>query len=197
MITLSGQLAIRTIHGRNGDFNVARLATSIGEFVVKDSILDQYAEGKYQGQFCITQISPSSYTHAGRTVIEVRARLDSMTLDEMDSLSRADAEQLDPKELDPLDEEKAETRPRPRAKAPRAKPRADDAQAPFGMDPPVAKTPSPETEADEALFGLLWPLGDTVKLDTTVDRGVLRTQCQRLGQLGYRMDFKQQLWIRQ
>jgi len=42
MIQLPGQLAIRTISGRNGDFNVGRLATSIGEFVVKDSMLDQY-----------------------------------------------------------------------------------------------------------------------------------------------------------
>ena len=32
MITIPGQLAIKTIHGRNGDFNVGRLATSIGEF---------------------------------------------------------------------------------------------------------------------------------------------------------------------
>ena len=27
MITIPGQLAIKTIHGRNGDFNVGRLAT--------------------------------------------------------------------------------------------------------------------------------------------------------------------------
>ncbi|WP_061291948.1 DUF3275 family protein [Azotobacter vinelandii] len=210
MITLPGQLAIRTIHGRNGDFNVARLATSIGEFVVKDSILDQYAEGRYSGQFCITQISPSSYTHSGRTVIEVRARLDSMTLDEMDSLTRADAERLDPKELDPLDEEKAESRTQPApakaAKPPKAEPKAEpvdtapgDAQAPFGMEQPepaVVKTPAPETEADAVLFGLLWPLGETVKLDTTVDRSALRAQCKRLGELGYTLDFKQQLWLK-
>ena len=31
MITIPGQLAIKTIHGRNGDFNVGRLATSIGD----------------------------------------------------------------------------------------------------------------------------------------------------------------------
>ena len=42
MITIPGQLAIKTIHGRNGDFNVGRLATSIGEFVVKNAELDQY-----------------------------------------------------------------------------------------------------------------------------------------------------------
>ena len=35
MITIPGQLAIKTIHGRDGDFNVGRLATSIGGFVVE------------------------------------------------------------------------------------------------------------------------------------------------------------------
>ncbi|CAI1237927.1 Protein of uncharacterised function (DUF3275) [Serratia ficaria] len=28
MLTLPGQLAIKTIHGRNGDFNVGRLTTT-------------------------------------------------------------------------------------------------------------------------------------------------------------------------
>jgi hypothetical protein len=63
MITLPGQLAIKTIHGRNGDFNVGRLATSIGEFVIKNAELDQYREGKYEGDFVITEIRPSTYTH--------------------------------------------------------------------------------------------------------------------------------------
>jgi hypothetical protein len=58
MITIPGQLAIKTIHGRNGDFNVGRLATSIGEFVVKNAELDQYAEGKYEGDFAIAEIRP-------------------------------------------------------------------------------------------------------------------------------------------
>jgi len=65
MITIPGQLAIRTIVGRNGDFNVGRLTTSIGEFVVKDPQLDQYQEGKYDGQFVVTEIKPSSYSHRG------------------------------------------------------------------------------------------------------------------------------------
>ena len=51
MINIPGQLAIRTISGRNGEFNVGRLSTSIGEFVIKDALLDQYDEGKYRGDF--------------------------------------------------------------------------------------------------------------------------------------------------
>lgn len=42
MINIPGQLAIRTINGRNGEFNVGKLSTSIGEFVIKDALLDQH-----------------------------------------------------------------------------------------------------------------------------------------------------------
>ena len=62
MITIPGQLAIKTIHGRNGDFSVGRLATSIGEFVVKNAELDQYREGKYDGDFVIVEIRPPRTT---------------------------------------------------------------------------------------------------------------------------------------
>ncbi|KPZ17713.1 DEAD/DEAH box helicase [Pseudomonas amygdali pv. ulmi] len=77
MINLPGYLAIRTINGRNGEFNVGRLSTSIGEFVIKDALLDQYPEGKYRGDFAITEIRPSYYTNGGRLVVEIRARLDT------------------------------------------------------------------------------------------------------------------------
>lgn len=194
MIKIPGQLAIRTIHGRNGPFNVGRLSTSIGEFVVKDQLLDQCSEGKYDGEFVITQISPSSYSHGGRTVIEVRARLESMVLDEMDSLSEVDAEQLDQKEVDPLEEDVAAVPKTPAA------PAVDAGDAPFGMaqlEPvPSASRASLTPNEDEALFGTLWPLGDSVKLDPSVDRQRMRAQCARLGQLGYQLNFKQQVWER-
>ena len=57
MISVTGQLAIRTIHGRNGAFNVGRLTTSISEFVIKNAELDQYREGKYDGDFVIAWMS--------------------------------------------------------------------------------------------------------------------------------------------
>src|SRR5690606_16402170 len=105
MISLPGQLAIKTIHGRNGDFNVGRLATSIGEFVIKNAELDQYREGKYEGDFVITEIRPSTYHTIGRMVIEIRARLGGMTLSAIDPLSRDEANRLSPEEVDPIDEE--------------------------------------------------------------------------------------------
>ncbi|WP_416391779.1 DUF3275 family protein [Alloalcanivorax xenomutans] len=200
MITLSGQLAIRTIHGRNGDFNVGRLATSIGEFVIKNAELDQYREGKYEGDFVITEIRPSTYNTSGRMVIEIRAHLGGMTLSNIDPLSSDEANRLSPQEVDPIDEE-AQV-PVPTAKA---IPDAKDDEA--SSDPLVDTTPfgttAPDTPAqpvvqddDATLFGALWPLGDIVKLDATVDRRQLRQQRDRLSALGYEFAPLSQDWHR-
>ncbi|HHK0218933.1 DUF3275 family protein [Burkholderia multivorans] len=198
MITIPGQLAIKTIHGRNGDFNVGRLATSIGEFVVKNAELDQYAEGKYEGDFAIAEIRPSTYTANGRMVIEIRALLGGMTLSNIDELSGDEARQLSPQEVDPIDEEAqapAPTTPKAPAKAKSRGPRDPLVDTtPFGSKPAVA---SPEASADAddaALFGTLWPLGEIVKLDATVDRRVLREQRDRLGVLGYEFAPLSQDW---
>ena len=199
MINIPGQLAIRTISGRNGDFNVGRLSTSIGEFVIKDALLDQYSEGKYRGDFLITEIRPSYYSTSGRLVVEIRAKLDSMSLDGVDHLTAEDAATLSASEPDPIDEESSSALPKPLKQrnkltsskgASTGEPSAAE-DAPFGMPPPSLAI-SAEQDAD--LFGTIWPLCDTVKLDTTVDRQCLRQQCTRLGELGYVLDFKLQVW---
>lgn len=48
-IVVPGQLTLRTIRGKNGPFTVGRLATHLGTFEVKDPELEQYPEGKYDG----------------------------------------------------------------------------------------------------------------------------------------------------
>lgn len=198
MITIPGQLAIKTIHGRNGDFNVGRLATSIGEFVVKNAELDQYDEGKYEGDFVITEIRPSTYSANGRMVIEIRAHLGGMTLSNIDALSRDDARRLSPQEVDPIDEEALAPAPaapkapaRGKARGPRD-PLVDT--TPFGSDPATTASVAPVEEEDAALFGTLWPLDAIVKLDATVDRRVLRQQRDRLGALGYEFAPLSQDW---
>ena len=55
MINLTGTITVKTINGRNGDFNVGRLTTEIGEFNVKEGI-EEYAPGQYAGQFSISRI---------------------------------------------------------------------------------------------------------------------------------------------
>jgi hypothetical protein len=49
---------------------------------------------------------------------------------------------------------------------------------------------------DAALFGDIWPLGDAVRLDPTVDRPVLRRQAARLKALGYHFQPLGRLWRR-
>jgi len=199
MITLSGQLAIKTIHGRNGDFNVGRLATHIGEFVVKNAELDQYDEGKYEGDFIIAEIRPATYTANGRMVIEIRAQLGGMTIFNIDALNCDEAKKLSPQEIDPIDEEAQA----PVAAAPKAV--AKDAPrdprhplvdtTPFGSEPELPVSAEGVSDADDAaLFGLLWPLGDVVKLDATVERRVMRQQRDRLMALGYRFEPLSQDW---
>ncbi|WP_431819404.1 DUF3275 family protein [Burkholderia sp. F1] len=194
MITIPGHLAIKTIHGRNGDFNVGRLATSIGEFVVKNAELDQYREGKYEGDFAIAEIRPATYTANGRMVIEIRALLGGMTLSNIDELSHDEARRLSPQEVDPIDEEVQAPAPA----TPKAKPRsASDPlvdTSPFGATPAAAPLEASAESDDVALFGALWPLGEIVKLDATVDRRVLREQRDRLDKLGYEFAPLSQDW---
>ncbi|KYC14118.1 MULTISPECIES: DUF3275 family protein [unclassified Pseudomonas] len=197
MISITGQLAIRTISGRLGLFNVGRLSTSIGEFTIKDALLDQYQEGKYRGDFAIKQIRPSYYSHGGRLVVEIRAELEGMNLEDVTGLSREDEEHLPTNVPDPLEEDRAQTAP-PQRRSPSAPPPQPPisnsaSDQPFGMDPPA---PPIADDTDAELFGTVWPLNETVRLDTTVDRQRLRAQCTRLDQLGYTMDFKTQTWTR-
>ncbi len=198
MITLPGQLAIKTIHGRNGDFNVGRLATSIGEFVIKNAELDQYREGKYEGDFVITEIRPSTYNTSGRMVIEIRAHLGGMTLSNIDPLSHDEANRLSPQEVDPIDEEAQAPIPSTSAPVEAKAATSDDPlvdTTPFGADVPAKLASKPVTQDDDAtLFGALWPLGEIVKLDATVDRRLLRQQRDRLGALGYEFAPLSQDW---
>jgi hypothetical protein len=199
MITIPGQLAIKTIHGRNGDFNVGRLATSIGEFTVKNPELDQYKEGKYDGDFIIAEIRPSMYNTSGRMVIELRAHLGGMTLSNIDRLSRDEAHRLSPQEVDPIDEESQTPPPAPVAPPVVATPASGHPlvdTTPFGVSTPPKSEPKAEVDeqGDVALFGTLWPLSEIVKLDATVDRRLLRQQRDRLGKLGYEFAPLSQDW---
>ncbi len=87
-IVVPGQLTLRTIRGKNGPFTVGRLATHLGTFEVKDPELEQYPEGKYDGEFIIRYIFPKSYPVGGGMRFEIRASLDGMTLYDIDKLSR-------------------------------------------------------------------------------------------------------------
>lgn len=205
-IIVSGQLTLRTIRGRNGPFTVGRLTTHLGVFEVKDAELEQYPEGKYDGEFVIRYIYPRAYPTGGGMRFEIRANLDGMTLSGLDKLSRDDAAGFAAQEVDPLDEELGTPLTASSASTSKAVDAAVQASAdplidttPFGVDTPsaaIAAAGGPDSD-DAALFGLLWPLEDSIKLDSTIDRRTLRAQIARLGALGYVLDFKAQEWSRE
>ena len=210
-IVVPGQLTLRTIRGKNGPFTVGRLTTHLGVFEVKDPELEQYPEGKYDGEFIIRYIFPKSYPVGGGMRFEIRASLDGMTLNGIDKLSRDEARSFAVQEVDPLDEElgtQPAATPAKSSKASRpAKPAPAQASVdplvdttPFGVGTPppaAAAVPGNADDGDAALFGILWPLGESVRLDSTIDRRTLRSQIARLGEMGYALDFKTQEWSRQ
>src|SRR3546814_1386949 len=75
-----------------------------------DAELEQYPEGKYDGEFVIRYIFAKSYPVAGGARFEVRANLDGMTLNGIDKLSRDEARSFATQEVDPLDEEQGTDR---------------------------------------------------------------------------------------
>lgn len=203
MLKLSGILAIRSIKGARGDFNVGRLVTEIGEFAVKDPLIEEYEEGRYEGEFGISGIFPSTYFTNGRTVVEIRARLGSIALKGIEQLT--DEDTLPVVEHDPIEEA-----PKPIvAEAPLE---IADLETPVhgaGVEAiPPADAPTPVMSIEEEiifrneqeyrrLFGTLWPLQSKVKLDPTVDRQAFRTQRDALKDLGFKFQPLGQLWVKE
>lgn len=213
MITLPGELSIKTIHGRNGPFNIGRLVVSLGMFTVKDAELDQFKEGKYEGDFVIKAIRQHPVPTEAGMFMQLRAHLSGMTLHGIDKLSESEASTIGAQEQDPAEEEtkpvtaSINAAPSPntndeRAPNEDAAPRVNQATRPRkSQDKPEASKPSPVTSTsqakpsgDESLFGTQWPLADVFKLDKTSDRMTLRKQVMRLGELGYEFDPISQEW---
>ena len=171
MIKVNGKLKTRVIHGRNGDFTVANLSTGIGEFSVKDSTLDQYPEGEYQGEFVIQKIFPYSYSWGGSVKIEIRALLDSMEISEIEEKVIPAEVEPDPIDETPAQPEKNKTVP----------------------DNQVDHTPEPEKVEPISSNDL----PEKVKLDPTGDRKAFRKERDRLKEQGYKFDAKTQFWYKQ
>ncbi|MGR7526959.1 DUF3275 family protein [Klebsiella aerogenes] len=202
-VIVTGKLVIKTINGRNGEFNVGLLETAIGSFSIKDRELEQYTAGVYQGEFIIGRIFMHSWSYGANSGTEIRARLDEMHIETNDALTPCDAQKLSPPVNDPLDEERRAEVPGASVATPdpvsekasvEAKPASGPKAASDKAQRPQFSVPSPvEQDADDkALFGELWPLGEVVKLDATAPRQTLRQQKARLSQLGYDFNAQEQ-----
>ena len=174
-IKLIASLHIKTIDGRFGEFNVGTLLTELGEFTIKDKSIDQLSQGQYSGQFVISRIFPGHYSVGNRLVVETKAVIDSFTLDQKVEEDEAFVDRHPSLEVDPIEDEQSTV---------------EEASKPAETKSCVSKD-----AGDQALFGILWPLGQQVKLDATVDRGLLRNQKKRLETLGYTLDIVTQEWV--
>jgi hypothetical protein len=210
-VKIKGRLAISTIHGRNGDFNVGSLSTRIGKFSIKNPELEQYKPGGYDGEFTLAEVFPHSYHTNGRVVIEIRAVLSDMKLFTAEALTSMEAQEATPQEKDPAEEEDQNPTPAPSEtplpKKPRQSTKTSITPFPFAGssktpadqkadDQQQPSQPVPANDSDAELFGTLWPLSERFKLDVTVDRRRIRSQRDRLFALGYDIDHTSQEWFK-
>ncbi|MFA0142179.1 DUF3275 family protein [Vibrio kanaloae] len=188
MVQVPGTLTIKTVSGRYGDFNVAMLDTDIGQFSVRDAVLDEYNEGTYQGTFGLQRIYPGSYQTNNRFVIETRAELNGIWLSDY--------------------KEEALPRDEPMEEDPLAKERKAQQQLSEQRDVASQALASPHESQEDlvSLFGALWPLpshiGDIVKLTPEVGREVMGKQLAYLkrrinDERVWKFEPKAQHWMRQ
>ena len=192
MVRVEGSLTVLRRNGARGSFSVGDLVTNIGEFKVKDAILDQFEPGEYVGEFIIKWIQPATFTWRGRVSVENRATLADIIVHTADE--RKDVPQAQAPERDPMDE-----RPEPAPAPEPAAPAVNNAPAPVPVESAQASAAPPDSaDEDVALFGAelheLFTQRAQVKLDPTLDRELFRKQRDRLKAAGYRFDPKQQAW---
>ncbi len=189
MLQVNGTLTVKKIHGAKGAFSVGDLVTEVGTFKIKDALLDQFEEGRYQGAFAISSIYLSSYIWRGKSMTDIRANLVDVQLEEVgEAAPESTAGQEEP---DPIEEEAARSP-------------SETVVEPVAETTVVVVTSAGQVDADPALEAQVKLFGaelgakvwrrEGIKLDPTVDRGVFREQRDRLKELGYRFDAKAQAW---
>lgn len=197
-------LRVRKIRqSKNGPFAVADLITEIGQFRVKDQLLDAFDEGQYQATVWISEIYLKQYVAFGRGVTELRAQLHDIRVDTAAEL----AHEPEPSEPDPIDEtipERVASNQVPqvveRESAAVAETTVDISALKAklkGVGRRKAKADATVDTAEPAndlanLFGEeLWSRiqgREPVKLDSTVDRVRFRAQIKSLGNLKYQFN---------
>ena len=180
MITITGEVLVRTIEGRFGPFNVGTLKSDIGQFSFKDQILEELSEGSYQARCVIDGFRLGSFHMGNRMAVEMIASIYDV---ELLQDSASESEQHPVNEIDPLEEELSSS---PAAELTGAgNNRLDDSE--------------PEIHATEELqdlFGHLWPFEETVELDPTVDRASFRAQITYLKSIGYKYVAGDKVWVK-
>ncbi|MGM9489612.1 DUF3275 family protein [Ideonella sp. YS5] len=191
-ISVRGTLVVQRKRGRKGEFNIGDLSTEIGEFEVKDALIEEFEPGKYTGEFVVNWIEPDSFSWRGKVFVKNRANLDAIYIDEADETEGA-ATPVVPPEPDPADAAAATDGTEPHIAG----------EDPSGMQSvPALPTPTAGVRNDGSddlallgpeLFELL-ATRQPMKLDPTIDRVQFRRQRDRLKALDYVFNVKSQTW---
>lgn len=192
MIQIQGTLNIKTIGGRNGDFNVGTLTTDIGEFSVKSAELDQYDQGSYDGTFGIGHIGLGYFNWGeGRHVTELKATLSFIAINGIDDLpdNYSSIGEPDPDDLDAKSSVKSDS----------AKGVGDKGLDRSTKDDSGSSADSEKTaaESDELFSSAILDLidqGKPVQLDPTVGRPTFPRQIAALKDKGYKYDGNTRIW---
>ncbi|SSC09311.1 DUF3275 family protein [bacterium endosymbiont of Bathymodiolus sp. 5 South] len=171
MYKFKGTLLVRKIFGKYGEFAIGSIQTPIGQFSVKQSELDEYEEGTYEGRFVISKIQTvSGGFGSNKLILESRATLDKIHIDEIDE---APVEVIT--EADPITE---------------------DSNIDFEKVEASAKSNSKEdlhnlfNEQEIATI----EQGEQVTLDPTSNRGVFRQQKNYLKSNDWKFNMQEQAW---
>jgi len=181
-LKVNGKLYVQTRTGRFGPFNIAKLATEIGDFAIKDKAVEELDEGAYSGAFVIGQVFLSTTRLPnGGVITELRARVDDYAL--LDDGAVPEDISVGADEQDPIMEEEAPP------------------EAPVDCEPAdqvkeVFDSSDAEDSVAPALFGEIWPLGETVFLDPAIDRMKFRQQRDYLKANGYKYVSDRKVWTR-
>ena len=188
MINIPGCLVIRIINGKYGEFRVGQLQTEIGEFSVKDPMFDQYDEGRYDGIFCISRIYSGPYTISNRVVVQLCADIHSVDLFS-ENIEQQESESF---EQDPIEKEQDSPA---LVDNEQDLPESEDVGDLGYSSQPDTDDSDPDAEMRK-LFGTMWPLDQSVKLDSSVDRQTFRLRRDKLLELGYRFKAMGQVWLK-
>ena len=193
MIILEGNITNKVITGRNGDFSVGNLNTEIGQFKIRNQLLDQFDEGEYRVRVSIQHLDLNSYMlkRNGITITEIEAHIDHIEVIDAD-IKMVETESVEPDaSIEPETTDKPPTDEKPEdntnsGKTDTVKRNPEDKQA-------SASAESDQTDLKK-LFGLLWPLGDVVQLDSTTPRNQFIRQKDYLKANGYKFHSPNQSW---
>lgn len=203
-IRVRGTIIIDRKHSRRGDFNVGDLCTEIGEFEVKDSLIEEFEPGKYTGDFMIKWIEPDSFSWRGRVFVKNRAQLEAILIDNVDEDAAPPAAPPEPDPIDAappapviaLQSDQAGMLTQGSAAHPVSQAAVESPATAAAKEVPSDGRIAPDP--DLALFGdelhEALQARAAIKLDPTVDRQQFRAQRDRLKFLGYGFDAKSQTW---